>query len=275
MCIHIDKITKRGNPTEEEINLIFEYLYHLAFMLAHKHKYFNKSQYYEDFAIYVATEILNRLFYNPKLTQYNEAGEPLLPPVKSVLNYLKSAIYGMKCAFEYLNYSQKITPINTTGFDYGSDINSKLKESLIYNIEAGIDIYLNTFSTEVYNIVHKSCPYKNDKVLMKNIYISCLLSVLNSVTFTQADLESIENTYSLPESKFRYINRLYKKNRDNCIILYNLPDSFYNYITVTVRRIFKQLREDIVALSKEETVITDDILSELIYLELDGTLNIY
>ena len=102
-----------------------------------------------------------------------------------------------------------------------------------------------------------------------------MLSILNSITFTEVDLKNIESTYTLPESKYKYINRLYKKNRDNCVILYNIPESFRDYITILVRRIFKQLREDIISLSKEETDISDDILSELIYLELDGGLNIY
>lgn len=274
MCIFVDKVVKEGNPTEDEINLVFEYLYHLSFMLAHKHKYFNESHYYEEFAIYFATEILHRLFYNPKLEQVDENGDPVLKPIKSVLNYMKSIIYGRKCAFENMSYSQKITAASSD-YNYDSNIATKLKDSLIYNIESGVDIYLNTFSKEVKHLVQTSSPYKNDKQLLKNIYISCLLSVINSITFTEAELKSIEDTYTLPKSKYKYINRLYKRNRENCVVLYNLSESYRDYITVLVRRIFKQLREDLIMMSKDEMEITDDILSELIYLELDGTLNLY
>lgn len=274
MCIYCDNVVKDGNPSDEEINQVFEYLYHISFMLAHKHKYFNEFHYYEEFAIYFATEVLYRLFYNPKLSQVDENGDPILKPIKSVLNYMKSIIYGRKCAFEHLNYSQKITTGNSD-YNYDSNISAKLKDSLICTIESGVDIYLNTFSAEVKHLIYTSSPYKNDKLLLKNIYISCLLSVLNSITFTKADLESIENTYTLPKSKFKYINRLYKRNRDNCVVLYNLSESYRDYITVLVRRIFKQLREDLILLSKDEMEITDDILSELVYLELDGALNLY
>lgn len=269
MCIYIDKKVKEGNPTEDDINLIFEYLYHLSFMLSHKHKYFNESHYYEEFATYLATEVLYRLFYNPKLNKVDENGDPVLRPIKSVLNYMKAIIYGRKCTFESMNYSQKITG-DHTGIDYNHNISHKLKESLIYNIKTCTDIYLDTFSEEVKNIVYTTCEYKNDKVLLKNIYISCMLSLTNSITFTEADLKSIEVTYSLPDSKYKYINRLYKKNRENCVVLYNLPDSFHDYIKITVRRVFKQLQEDLIALDKPDYDITDDILSELIYLELDG-----
>ena len=51
MCIYIDEIVARGNPTEKELEKVFEYLYHLSFMLAHKKKYFKRYFYYEEFAI--------------------------------------------------------------------------------------------------------------------------------------------------------------------------------------------------------------------------------
>ena len=271
MCIYIDDKVKKGNPTEKEINLIFEYLYHLSFMLAHKHKYFHEAHYYEEFSIYFATEVMYRLFYNPKLFEVDENGEPILTPIKSVLNYMKAIIYGRKCAFEHDNYSQKI--INkTTDLDYKSNINNRLKDTLIYNSETDIDIYLKTISKEIRNIVYSNCVYKDDKLLMENIYISCLLSVINSFTFTEVDIENISSTYSLPESKYKYITRLYKKNRDNCIILYNLEESYHDYIQIIVRRIFKKLQDDIIYLSRSSVDISDDVLSELIYLELDGAI---
>ncbi len=274
MCIYIDNIVKRGDPSEEEINLIFEYLYHLSFMLSHKHKYFNESHYYEEFSIYLATEVLYRLFYNPKLNKVDDDGNPVLTPIKSVLNYMKAIIYGRKCAFEHENYSQKITlRKGSNSLDYTSNLNNKLKDTLVYNIETDIDIYLKTVSKEIKNIVYNDCIYKNDKILLQNIYMSCLLSVINSFTFTKIDIDNINSTYSLPESKYKYINKLYKKNRDNCIILYNLSESYHDYIQIMVKRIFNKLQNDLIYLSKSSVDISDDILSELIYLELDGSIN--
>lgn len=274
MCIYIDNQVKKGNPSEEEINLIFEYLYHLSFMLAHKHKYFKEGHYYEEFALFLATDVLYRLFYNPKLNQVDENGKPLLAPIKSVLNYMKAIIYGRKRVFENENYSQKITIKNNSEYDYESDLASKLEDNLIYNSDTDVDLYLKSVSKELKHIVYSTCNFTTDKIFLKNIYISCLLSVVNSLTFTEADLENIENTYSLPESKYKYISRLYKKNRDNCVILYNLPDSYKDYVTVMVRRIFKSLETDILDLCKKDVVISSDVLSELVYLELDGKVNL-
>ena len=114
---------------------------------------------------------------------------------------------------------------------------------------------------------------QNDKVLLKNVYVSCLLSVINSLTFTEIDLDNIKNTYSLPESKYKYIDKLYKKNRDNCVVLYNLPEKYHDYIQIIVRKIFTKLKEDINYLTKNDVEISNDTLSELVYLELDGMVN--
>ena len=274
MCIYIDNIVKRGDPTDKEIDLIFEYLYHLSFMLAHKHKYFNEFHYYEEFAIFFATEVLYRLFYNPKLKQIDENGEPILTPIKSVLNYMKSILYGRKCLFESKNYSQKIVNTDKNNFNSSFELHNKLRETLVYTMESDIDIYLKTVSSEIKKLVYSNCIYKNDKILLKNIYISCLLSVVNSFTFTKLDLDNISSTYILPESKYKYIDRLYKKNRDNCVILYNLDNSFYDYIKVMVRRIFTKLQKDISDLSKKDVDVSDETLSELVFLELDGKLTI-
>ena len=231
---------------------MFEYLYHIAFMLAHKHKYFKENHYYEEFAIYLATDMINRLFYNPKLNKLDENGEPILKPIKSVLNYMKSIIYGRKCVFEKENYSQKITTFDNN-LNYANTINLKLKDSLLYNQESNVDIYLETVSSTVKKVVYTNNHYLNDKLLMKNIYISCLLSVVNSFTFTQTDLKNIQNTYTLPDTKYKY--------------------SFYNYITVLVRKIFNELQKDLVYLSKEDVTISDSVLSDIVFLELDGKVN--
>ena len=216
--------------------------------------------------------MINRLFYNPKLNKLDENGEPILKPIKSVLNYMKSIIYGRKCVFEKENYSQKITTFDNN-LNYANTINLKLKDSLLYNQESNVDMYLETVSSTVKKVVYTNNHYLNDKLLMKNIYISCLLSVVNSFTFTQTDLKNMQNTYTLPDTKYKYIAKLYKLNRDNCTLLYHLDNSFYNYITVLVRKIFNELQKDLVYLSKEDVTISDSVLSDIVFLELDGKVN--
>ena len=266
MCIYIDKIVARGNPTEEEQNKIFEYLYHLAFMLAHKKKYFNRSYYYEEFAMYFATEVMYRLFFNPRLNKVDEEGNMVLPPIKSVLNYMKSVIYGRKVEFEQKFYSQKYAEFEDGNYLYTFNENPYefLKESYV-------SLYLKGLSKTVKKIVYDKNFYKNDKLTMKNIYISVLLTILNSITFSKSDKKRLENTYSSMDSKYRLLTRLYTKNRENSLILYHLDDSFEPYIKVLSNKVFSNIKKDLAEISSQSYSISNDsVMTNVLFLEVNS-----
>ena len=58
MCIWIDANAYKEDCNEE---LLFEYLYHISRMLAYKRRFFDRADYYDDFAIFMATRIFMRL----------------------------------------------------------------------------------------------------------------------------------------------------------------------------------------------------------------------
>lgn len=266
MAIFVDSIIQKENPTEQELSLAFEYIYHIGFMLAHKHKYFNKSFYYEEFAIYLATEVMYRLFFNPRLNEVDENGEPVLTKIKSVLNYMKAVIYGRKIDFEQQAYSQKISKSESAenySYTYNDDLYRTLKET-------DIKLYFNSISKTIKHIVYNNNFYKNDKLLMKNIYISCLLTVLNSFTFSEQDRKKLNNTYSSVDSKYRLLGRLYSKNREESLILYHLDDKYRDYIRVLSNKIYKQLKEDLEELSSQSFALSDEAITNILFLEVNG-----
>ena len=266
MCIYVDSIVEKESPTEQELNKCFEYIYHIGFMLAHKHKYFNKSYYYEEFAIFLATEVMHRLFFNPKLKETDENGEPILTKIKSVLNYMKAILYGRKVEFEQQTYSQQLSKnIEDSNFSYS--FNDNLYQSLK---ETDIKLYFNSISKTVKHIVYDKNFYKNDKLLMKNIYISCLLTVLNGFTFTSPDILKLNNTYSSIESKYRLLGKLYSKNRDNSLILYHLDDKYKDYIKVLANKVYRQIKDDLSELSSQTFALSDDVITNILFLEVNG-----
>ena len=243
MCIYVDDIVNKDEPTEQELNKCFEYIYHIGFMLAHKHKYFNKSYYYEEFAIFLATEVMYRLFFNPKLNEVDENGEPYLTRIKSVLNYMKAVIYGRKVEFEQQNYSQQLSKHSEESnfsYAYNEDLYKSLKET-------DVTLYLNSLSTTVKHLVYTNNFYKNDKLLMKNIYISCLLTVLNGLTFTKQS-----------------------KNREEALILYHLDDEFRDYIKILANKVYKQIKDDLSELSSQNFALSDDVITNMLFLEISG-----
>ena len=232
-------------------------------MLAHKHKYFNKAYYYEEFATYFATEIMNRLFYNPRLDETTEEGEPVLTPIKSVLNYMKGIIYGRKVAFEQQTYSQKYTDIDESEYLYSfnSDPFKALKET-------DIQLYLQCIARTAKHIVYEKNHYKNDKLMMKNIYLSCLLTVLNGLTFSNADLHKLNTTYTSIDSKYRLLARIYATNRQNGLVLYHLKPEMASYIKVLSNKIYKQLKDDLGELSSQNYALSDAVLTNILFLEV-------
>lgn len=266
MCIYVDSIIAKDDPSEKELQKCFEYIYHIGFMLAHKHKYFNKNYYYEEFALFLATEVMHRLFFNPKLKEFDENGEPLLTKIKSVLNYMKAILYGRKVEFEQQTYSQQLFKNlgeSNFSYTYNEDLYQSLKET-------NITLYFNSLSKTVKHIVYSKNFYKNDKILMKNIYISCLLTVLNGLTFTLPDIVKLNTTYSSIESKYRLLGRLYSTNRDNALILYHLDNKYKDYIKVLSNKIYKQIKEDLSELSSQSFALSDDIITNILFLEING-----
>lgn len=265
MCIYVDKIVARGNPTEVEQNTIFQYLYHIAFMLAHKQKYFNASHYYDEFAIYFATSVMQRLFYNPRLSEVDENGDPVLAPIKSVLNYMKNVCYPRKVEFEQENYSQKYTETFDTR-EWSQSFNKDPYEEVK---ETDILFYLRDLPKTIKYLIYEHNFYKNDKVMMKNIYLSCLLSFLNIITFSEADKEKFETAYTSVDAKYRLLAKIYAKNRTEGIILYHLDAEYEDYIRVLVNKIFRYLKQDIMEISNQYT-ISDEVMTNILFLEVNG-----
>lgn len=270
MAIYIDDRINSGDKlTEHEIETIYIYLYHLVRMLAYTKKYFNKTEYYDEFSLTVAGDMMNRLIYNPKLHEFDESGELKMKPLKSVLNYLKMILYGRKVAFEQKTYSQKISrdsdDIVLTNLSFANQVKNTKKDYINSNIK----LYLGDLGKTISNFIDEKCEF-SDYIINKNIKISCLISVLNSVIFTQQVKDNIDNKYKTPESKFNYLCVEYAINRENCITLYHLDESFRNYVTILVRRIFNLIEQDLKDLSVGDNYVSDNVLADIAFAELDG-----
>ena len=267
MCIYIDEKLKQQNISEEESSLIYEYLYHIIYMLSVKNKYFNKEVYYDEFAITLATDVFHRLFTNPKLNELDENGQPKLTKIKGCLNYIKAILYGRKVTFEQQNYSQKyidmeyinsdVSCTNITSYSYSRD-------NMQFNLGLDMSMYLDTLSKTIKHFLYTNSPYKKDKLLMKNIYISCMISILKSLLFTINDEEGIKNKYTKPDAKFRYLCKEYKQNRDNCVTLYHLPHKYKDYITLLVRQLYTLIGKDIQELCSTNISIPEDVLMNIL-----------
>lgn len=239
MCIWIDENVYSDNCDDLKV---FEYLYHITRMLAYKRRFFEKAAYYDDFAIYCATKIFMR--YKDK-RQFDDNEK--LTKIKSVLNYAKSILYVTKVAFESENFAQNYIKKEEDLIDY--NFHDALINSVnclqISDFRSCLDDIVNTIRNFVYKL-----PY-DDEVYIQNIYISCLLSLLNSIVLSKKNKQKLIKLRQDGRLTQSYIDKLYKKERDNCVIMYHLEDTYKDYVKVLVNEIRHLISNDLSGILNE------------------------
>lgn len=240
MCIWIDEHAYTDDCDDEKL---FEYLYYIAIMLAHKGKYFKKAKDYEDFAIYMASQTFFRL-KNPKQFQLKSDGTYRMKQVKSVLNYMKSTIYPRKVDFQQQYYSQ--TNVITESTDYYTEYSfaDKLTNSIDALTAKEFELCLDDVVKTCKGVI-SSIPQEKNTAELQNIYVSCLLTFLNSITLTNFDKNRIKRYSKNTSNKIDALVDLYKAESNQAPILFHLDENMSDYITVLVRKMKRAIASDL------------------------------
>lgn len=246
MCIWIDNNAYRKDLSEEEQEKIYEYIYHLTKMLAYKNHLFNKGSYYEEFAIYSSTKTYLRLI-SPKQFELKEDGSAKLKKIKSILNYIKSVLYPHKVDFEQEFYSQVLdynpqqdNLVDVSGYTF-SDMLHEYTEDLDL---VEFDLCLTDVCKTIKNFLSK-IPYKKNTKEWHNIYVSCLLTLVNSITLSNAEKQRIKELKMSQEYKLKYIEKIYKKQCLDAPILFHLNNDMSSYIQVLVNGIRHSMSKEL------------------------------
>ena len=224
MAIYIDQNIYSDKKDEEKL---YTYLYHLAIMLATQGAYFSCAEEYDQFGLFSATRLYLR-YTNQKQFETNEDGSPKMKKIKSCLNYIKRVIYPYKVDFdmEFNIENKDVDVIQLGGFDLGEHMieQTSLFDSMSYSFTLG----------EISSIVRahlKKIPYKTRSAEWMNIYMSCMLTLLNSMTLSNHQLKEFRKL-KLP--KYETLERLYTQLRYEDPILFHLDPSMSTYIRVLV-----------------------------------------
>lgn len=239
-------------PSADE-NRLFEGLYHLTYMLAIKGEYFVKYQWYDEFALQVATAMFFR--YRRK---------PNAPKIKSVLNYLKQVAPLRKNSFlstkeEFVTESHTESEIPISNFvleDY-------VQEYTYITDELGVKFNLWGVEKTVYNFLQK-IPHKKNSAEWENIYISCLLTLLRGLTPSKKLIKELHIDPSTNNPVL--FERLYTCSRQQKPVLYHLDESMENYIRVLVNEIRHCMASNINNVYEthlSEKAITEDMIAAL------------
>lgn len=222
MAIYVDNHIHEEDKDEE---LIFKYIYLLCHMLASKKRYFHKAEDYDNFSIYLATDIYMRMI-NKDLTH-----------IKSVLNYIKGIIGFRRIEYQNSEFYQGTDNFTDSDCNENDIVTYTFKDQIAESTKdlknVDFTLMLNTIPDMCYQYL-KRIPYKSDKVVWNNIYKSCLMSLISLMTPTY---ESLKKLNRVAKSKNIDLELLYDSKVKDCIILYHLDKSMYNYIYVLVNQL--------------------------------------
>ena len=233
----------------------YEYIYHLFYMLAYKKRFFETSSDYENYSIFAASKVFSR-YRNPK----QRKGKLL--PLKSCLNYIKKLLYPLKVDYQQMEYEERFQPENLPAEELQS-LKSDLERQVISNNRDFVCIEVQNYLQSIPYIIKsflKIIPYKSDKIMMHDIYLSCVLSLLRMMTLSNANKARIDAHVRKPsENLDDLIESLYIKESNDDVVLFHLPESMRNYIRTLVMKIKRLIAKDILYLSGHEN-LSDDII---------------
>ena len=263
MCQIVDRLIQQDEWTEKEKDDIVRYLYFIIYSISKKKNYFHNVNDCDDFSIYFAEQLYYRFTDRVKG----------LDKVVSCLNYIKPILYG-----RILNWQQ-----NDKFIELLEDCNSTEKYNLgryidpiAYKEQIKDEIDLNdrfelekSIFSEINNlpkVVNRVCnltQFKNDKSISNNLYISCMLSLINALTLNIKLEETIQVKKENNTLRDSYLieNRL--KNINNSIILWHLDDTYKDTVKVLINRVKVMFSEAIHNIGKKWEV-TPEILDAMI-----------
>lgn len=258
MCIWIDAHAYEENVDK---NQLFEYLYNIAISISIKNKLLPQWSDYEPFALYLATQAYLRLI-NPK--QFLPDDDPKkMKKVKSILNYIKRIMYPMIVNYQKQNFAQRFENGINEDLDNCHDkirhelhLRVKKQNSQFMGVE--FEHCLKSISFSIKQIL-KTTPYVKDKLMMHQLYQSCLLTLLNQFTLSNKNKERLDTRVAGNYKIGDFINQIYSEEQEDSIILFRLPDSMKNYLATLIQRIKKSLLKDLRMLI-DDAEPTDEIV---------------
>lgn len=237
MCKYFDDNIYKSDRDD---TLLFQYLYHICYMLACKTIRFQTFEYYDDFALYAST----RLYLKYPMVTNGEIVVDEDKKIKSILNYTRATLYPLKVDYQRETFAQV--------YSYDNEIDStSLTDSIKNSIQKEYSDELQEYVTDALKALPKIIKrkinetlYKNDVLISKRLYISCVLSLINGMTLSNSKKQKILKKSDINERESLIIKSL-QRERINSIILWHLDETMRDYVQILVNKIRKELEKDI------------------------------
>lgn len=263
MCIYIDAHIYEEN---HDVEKIFDYLRMLFYALASKKRFFNNEKDYDEYSLYAATRLYMRLVNK---NQFLPEDDPKhIPKVKSVLNFIKRILYPLKVNYQQENYNG-ILGDEIQGDGLYDGVSKSFQQTLDQTesslLQVEVTEYFNHIPKTIKHFLSQS-PYCRDRKVMHNIYISCLLTLLRSITLSninhqrllkREDKGNVDIEELLPDMMHEE-----KLNAPICWHLDKGMESYINVLTTKIQKLIINDIRDLIQSYQPSQEIIKDILME-------------
>lgn len=255
MAIFIDNDIYKEDCDETKC---FEYMYHLFYVLAVKKKMFLTAFDYDSYALYGATQLLIRY-------RKNRDKNSKLKPIKSCLNYIKRVLYPFKVNYQKTSFGQifPIEDIETGDLTGMSD--ERINAVRGYNrelLQFEYQYYLTQINSTIKEVLKES-PYINDPVTFRNLHLSCLLTLLKTITLSNKNKKRIENKEDKDLPVLILMDKIYEEESKDNVVVYHLDKSMGNYVRTLVNRCKHEIAKDLSTIIGSHE-LPDDIIEDIL-----------
>lgn len=238
MCIDWDKHFYEQPRDDDKY---FMYLYLILYMLACKENYFKNYEDYDGYSRWAAITLYARILRKEK---NGEKITNILDYVKGCMSHTRTDY--QKEAFRYVT-KENDEEVGNYSFVYRNSIaRDYCNEDIIASNEEVFDSIPNRIKKLI-----KNTPYKNDKVMCKKLYMSCLLTFLNSITLPNDKIRKLK----IKEKKVKGDEGYFIKQLQECKkeepILWELDSKYSQTVQVLVNLFRSQISDEIDVIHNE------------------------
>lgn len=232
MCKEFDEEFYKPNRDD---NKLFKYMYCMFYMWACKGNYFKKFEDFNGYAQYAATKLYTRYLRKEKKGL----------KIKSLRNYTNSCKNRMKIDYQKEAFEQVTQKDDEDVMTYRHVYRDNLGTSCSrLDVISDMTDLLGAFPKIATEVIEES-PYKNDKLVCKHLYQSCLLTFLSSITLTNVVKDKLTTKSESKVISDNYIIKQYQKNLEESLILWKLTDDYSDIVLMLVNKIRTRMSEEI------------------------------
>lgn len=252
MCIYFDE---HIYSEERDDDLLYQYLYHIIYMLACKKRYFNTWDEYDAFAIYMASKVYLR-YINP-----NHQGDE--ERIKSVLNYCKTLLYPTKVDFQKETYAEIFGSDPNRDDDFSileSDMEERVQTSHI-DTDLLIEDLIAEFN-HLHSIIMREIdktPYASLPLLKKRLFMSVLFTIIKGLTLSNSAKNKIQKKLDKGLDSDNILLESLNKERETSTTLWRLDSGYAEIVSMLAFKVRKQCGKNVNLVRRSFELSSEDV----------------